>query len=88
MLSAMALAILPLLDGASDPVPADSEVKAGWTAALVFVGLVLAVVLLAFSFAKQLRKTRAARDAGVFGDAPAATPEEDAAADEPHENRA
>ncbi len=87
MLPAIALAILPLLDGASDPVPADNDVKAGWTAALVFVGLIVAVVLLAFSFAKQLRKTRAARDAGVFGDPPATT-SEDAAADEPHEHRA
>ncbi len=31
--------------GASDPVPAPEDVEAGWTALLVFVGLVLAVVV-------------------------------------------
>jgi hypothetical protein len=71
MLSAMALAILPLLDGASDPVPADDDVKAGWIALLLFAGLVLAVVVLARSFLKQMRKTEAARQAGVYGDPPA-----------------
>lgn len=83
MLSVLTLAVLPLLDGgASDPVPAPEDVKAGWTALLVFVGLGVAVVVLALSFTKQLRKAQAARDAGVYGDPPAAPSDVDKAVDE------
>jgi hypothetical protein len=75
MVPVLAVLLLPLLDsGSSDPVPAPEDVKAGWTALLIFVGLGLAVVLLAFSFTKQLRKAQAARDAGVYGDPPVAPP--------------
>jgi hypothetical protein len=70
--------LLPLLDGASDPVPADKDVVAGGTAMLVFGFLVLAVVVLAFSFRKQLRKAQAAREEGVYGDPPAPASTEDA----------
>jgi len=71
MVAALAVAVLPMLDsGASDPVPAPDDVKAGWIALLVFVGLAGAVVFLGFSLVKQLRKARAARDAGVYGDPP------------------
>ena len=44
------------------------DVKAGWTAFVVFLLLALAVVLLGFSLTKQLRKAQAAKDAGVYGD--------------------
>jgi hypothetical protein len=70
--------LLPLLDGASDPVPAENDVVAGPTALLVFGFLVLAVVVLAFSFRKQLRKAQAAREEGVYGDPPAPASTEDA----------
>ena len=71
LVSGLVLALLPLTDGSSpDPVPAEQDVTAGWTALLVFVGLGLAVVFLARSFVKQLRKAQAARDAGVYGDPP------------------
>ncbi len=71
LLSIGAVLGLPLLDsGSLDSTPAPEDVKAGWLAFGVFLGLIVAVVLLGFSFAKQLRKTRAARDAGVFGDPP------------------
>ena len=59
----------------SDPVPEAEDVTAGWIAALVFVFLIVAVVFLARSFLKQLRKAQAAREAGVYGDEPTqATP--------------
>jgi TRAP-type C4-dicarboxylate transport system permease small subunit len=53
---------------ASDPRPADNNVVAGWVGAAVFVGLILAVVLILRSFTKQLKKVNAAEQAGVFED--------------------
>ena len=43
--------------------------------------LILAVVFLAFSLTKQLRKAREARDAGVYGDPPVAADEDAPGAD-------
>jgi TRAP-type C4-dicarboxylate transport system permease small subunit len=68
----------PLLVLVSDQVekgPEAEDVKAGWLALFIFIGLALAVVFLAFSLVKQLRKAQAAKDAGVYGDEPVA-PEE------------
>ncbi len=50
--------------------PAPEDVKAGWVAFVVFIGLILAVAFLGFSLVKQLRKAQAAKDAGVYGDPP------------------
>ncbi|MEP6816301.1 MAG: hypothetical protein ABI873_12200 [Marmoricola sp.] len=44
--------VLPLVD----KVPNDKDVKAGWLAFAVFVGLGLAVVFLGFSLVKHLRR--------------------------------
>jgi TRAP-type C4-dicarboxylate transport system permease small subunit len=54
----------------SDPRPDDNNVVAGWVGALVLVALVVAVVFILRSFTKQLRKVRAAQEAGVFDDEP------------------
>jgi hypothetical protein len=54
------------LVGAADPVPADNDVKAGWVAFWIFVGLAVAVVLLGLSLAKHLRKARDNAEQGVF----------------------
>jgi hypothetical protein len=76
LLADLVARLLPLVEGDNpDPVPATEDVTAGWTALLVFVFLVLAVVVLARSFVKQLRKAQAAREAGVYGDPPAAEPD-------------
>ena len=48
---------------ASDPVPSDNNVKAGWGAFGIFVLLILAVALLCWSFVKQMRKVKAANEA-------------------------
>ena len=56
----------------------ENDVVAGPIALLVFGFLALAVVVLAFSFRKQLRKAQAAREEGVYGDPPAPASSEDA----------
>ncbi len=50
--------------------PAPEDVKAGWTALILFLLLAAAVAFLGFSLVKQLRKAQAAKDAGVYGDPP------------------
>ena len=86
--ASLLVALLPLVDGENpDPVPAKEDVTAGWTALLVFLFLIVAVVVLARSFLKQLRKAQAAREAGVYGDPPAA-PESSEAADGSREHPA
>ena len=57
-----------LVMAAGDKAPKDQDVKAGWTAFVLFLLLIAAVVVLAFSLVKQLRKAQAAKDAGVYGD--------------------
>lgn len=52
--------------------PEPEDVKAGWGALGLFLLLVGAVVVLAFSLVKQLRKAQSAKDAGVYGDDPPA----------------
>ena len=56
------------LMAAAEKAPEPEDVKAGWTAFVLFLLLIAAVVFLLFSFVKQLRKAQAAKDAGVFGD--------------------
>jgi hypothetical protein len=56
--------LLPL----ADKVPSDDDVVAGAWGAVMFVGLILATAFLLWSFTRQLKKTDAARDAGVFDD--------------------
>ena len=50
-----------------DKVPSDNEIGAGAGYLVVFLLLVAAVVFLGFSLNKQLRKTRANAEQGVFG---------------------
>ena len=52
---------------ATDPVPSDKSVTAGWTAFAVFIGLALAVAVLGVSLTRHLRKARENADKGVFG---------------------
>lgn len=59
--------LIILLD---DPTPKPTEVKAGPLGFAMWIFMILAVVVLAFSLVKQLRKAQAAKDAGVYGDEP------------------
>ena len=61
----------------ADKTPAYEDVNAGPLGFIVFVVLILAVALIGWSLTRQLRKAQAAKDAGIFGDQPAAT-EQDA----------
>ncbi len=78
------LAVLAQLVLLADETPEPEDVKAGWTAFVVFLLLIGAVVLLGFSLTKQLRRAQAAEDAGVYGSDPPAEDAEDSAA-EKHE---
>jgi hypothetical protein len=49
-----------------DDVPDDKDVKAGWLAFALFIGLILAVALLGFSLVKHLRRADAAEEAGLY----------------------
>ena len=68
-----------------DPVSAfsqnENDVVAGPLGFAVWIFLILAVVVLAFSLVKQLRKAQAAKDAGVYGDEPVDHDTEDHAED-------
>ncbi|KQV67876.1 hypothetical protein ASC64_11800 [Nocardioides sp. Root122] len=66
-----------LITLADDPTPSDNDVVAGPLGFAIWIFLILAVVVLAFSLVKQLRKAQAAKDAGVYGDEPV-TPEQKA----------
>lgn len=68
--------VLALSDGAPRKSPEPEDVKAGWTALLLWLGMAVAVALLGWSLIRQLRKTNAARDAGLYGD-PVTPPEAD-----------
>jgi len=60
--------MLPLLlTLATDPVPTDDSVKAGWTAFVVFLLLLLAIGFLGWSFSRQMKKVKKADEQGVYG---------------------
>jgi hypothetical protein len=68
--AAVLMPVAQLLAAAADKTPEDEDVKAGWTAFVLFLVLIAAVVVLSFSLVKQLRKAQAAKDAGVYGEEP------------------
>jgi hypothetical protein len=86
VLSSAANTVAELVVRAADQTPKDEDVKAGWTAFVLFLLLIGAVVVLAFSLVKQLRKAQAAEDAGVYGsdDEPAASDSDAEAEPENH----
>ena len=67
----------------NDPTPEDTEVKAGPLGFAVWIFMIIAVVIIAFSLVKQLRKAQAAKDAGVYGDEPVQRSDEADAPDAP-----
>lgn len=61
-----------------DPTPEPTQVKAGPLGFAIWIFMILAVVVIAFSLVKQLRKAQAAKDAGVYGDEPVQRTEDSA----------
>ncbi|UDY22960.1 hypothetical protein [Nocardioides sp. Kera G14] len=55
-----------LLIHLTDATPNPKDVKAGWTAFVIFLLMFAAVVALGFSMAKQFRKAKRNREAGVL----------------------
>jgi hypothetical protein len=51
----------------ADPVPSEDQIGAGWGAVVVFVLLAAAIIFLAFSLTKHLRKARTNAEHGAFG---------------------
>jgi hypothetical protein len=80
VLSELALLLVRL----EDETPKPEDVKAGWTAFVIFLLLLGAVVVLGFSLSKQLRRAQAAKDAGVYGDEPASDETDADAGSEKH----
>ena len=52
---------------ATDRAPEDEDVKAGWTAFAIFIGLIAAVALLGWALTKQLKRAERNRQSGAFG---------------------
>jgi hypothetical protein len=61
------LAIVPLLD----PVPEPADVRPGWGATVLVLGLIVATVLLWFSMRKQLGRIRFKEEPDATDDEPA-----------------
>lgn len=59
-----------LLITLTDKTPEPEDVKAGWTALIIFLLLALAVAGLGWSLVRQLRKAQSAKDLGLYGDEP------------------
>lgn len=57
---------------AEEKAPEDKDVVAGWTAFWIFIGGIVAVVVIGFALTRSLRTAQRAKDAGVYGDDPAA----------------
>jgi hypothetical protein len=55
-----------LLSNVTDPPPSENDVKAGWGALGLMLLLIAAVVFLLWSFTRQIKKVRAAQEAGVY----------------------
>ena len=60
--------LLQLSDSSSTRQIEPEDVKAGYTALLLWLAMAVAVGLLGWSLVRQLRKTQAAKEAGVYGE--------------------
>lgn len=62
---------------AEEKAPEDKDVVAGWTAFWIFIGLIVAVVVIGIALTRSLRTAQKAKDAGVYDEKPAGSTESD-----------
>ena len=62
MVTNLVTSLVVLADGAPEP----EDVKAGWTAFVVFLLLLVAVALLGWSLSRQLKKAERNKEAGIL----------------------
>lgn len=67
-----------------DELPKPADVKAGWTAFAIFLGLIVALAVLGWALTKQLKRTDANRRSGAFGPEDADPAEDTGPDDEQH----
>ena len=84
---ALALTAVTVLLKPGEKAPDDKDVVAGWTGALVFVALILAVAIIGWALTRSLRTAQRAKDSGVFGDPPADGDDEDHSGDAGPDNK-
>lgn len=65
---ALAVSVVNSIVLAEEKAPEDKDVVAGWTAFWIFIGLIVAVVVIGFALTRSLRTAQRAKDAGVYGD--------------------
>jgi len=66
MLTALAAPVALALSAATDPVPDDNDVVAGWGAFALFGLLILAVVVLGVSLTRRLKNADRAEQMGLY----------------------
>lgn len=66
-MNALLATLLPLVAWA-DEVPKDEDVKAGWTAFAIFIGLAVAVALISWALSRSLKRSKATLEAGGYGE--------------------
>ncbi|MCY7396462.1 MAG: hypothetical protein LH468_09990 [Nocardioides sp.] len=64
--------------GNLDPTPKDEDIKAGYPALFLFLGMLVIIGLLGVSMARHLKKSEANRRAGIFPGSPPDSAERDA----------
>ncbi|WP_408898435.1 hypothetical protein ACJ5H2_04830 [Nocardioides sp. R1-1] len=69
--------VVSVLAAKDKPVDQDTNIVAGWTAFWIFVALIAAVAVIGWALTRSLRTAQRAKDAGVYGDEPAADPDTD-----------
>ena len=71
-MTALLSPLVVALSNSLDPAPQPEDVKAGYPALFLFLGLLAVILLLGWSLIRHLRRADDNRRTGVFGDAPEA----------------
>jgi hypothetical protein len=79
--------VLSFVVSLADEVPEEEDVKAGWVAFAIFIGLIVAVAFLGFSLVKHLRRAQAAEEAGLYDPSDKKPAPRPGSGDEPADNQ-